>query len=109
MPLLQPYMVLGRKWCYFDYYQERAGRKPAINVRTEFGFTAPTKRPEMINSAQWAELYNEASGTNYYSPEVIQKYRDHSDPDLYPDVDWFDALFDDMAENQRVNECDWWW
>ena len=57
----------------------------------------------MINSAQWAELYNEASGTNYYSPEVIQKYRDHSDPDLYPDVDWFDALFDDMAENQRVN------
>lgn len=77
--------------------------KPAINVRTEFGFTAPTKRPEMINSAQWAELYNEASGTNYYSPEVIQKYRDHSDPDLYPDVDWFDALFDDMAENQRVN------
>lgn len=33
----------------------------------------------------------------------MQKYREHSDPDLYPDVDWFDALFDDMAENQRVN------
>lgn len=77
--------------------------KPAINVRTEFGFTAPTKRPTMTNSAQWAELYNEATGSSYYSPEDIQKYRDHSDLDLYPDVNWFDALFDDMAANQRVN------
>ena len=73
--------------------------KPAINVRTEFGFTSPTKRPKMLDSARWAELYNEASSTKYYSDETIQ----NSDPDLYPDVDWFDALFDDMAENQRVN------
>ena len=77
--------------------------KPAINVRTEFGFTSPTKRPKMLDSARWAELYNEASSTKYYSDETIQKYREHSDPDLYPDIDWFDALFDDMAENQRVN------
>ena len=77
--------------------------KPAINVRTEFGFTSPTKRPKMLDSVRWAELYNEASSTKYYSDETIQKYREHSDPDLYPDVDWFDALFDDMAENQRVN------
>ena len=77
--------------------------KPAINVRTEFGFTSPTKRPKMLDSARWVELYNEASSTKYYSDEVMQKYREHSDPDLYPDVDWFDALFDDMAENQRVN------
>lgn len=77
--------------------------KPAINVRTEFGFTSPTKRPEMTNSAQWAELYNEAFGRKYYSDEEIEKYRSHSDPDLYPDVNWFDALFDDMASNQRVN------
>ena len=77
--------------------------KPAINVRTEFGFTSPTKRPKMLDSARWAELYNEAYSTKYYSDEVMQKYREHSDPDLYPDVDWFDALFDDMAENQRVN------
>ena len=57
----------------------------------------------MTNSAQWAELYNEAIGRAHYSPEEIQIYRDHSDLDLYPDVNWFDALFDDMAANQRVN------
>lgn len=77
--------------------------KPQVNVRTEFGFTQPTKRPQMLGSAEWAELYNEADGSQYYSPEDIEKYRTNADPDLYPNVDWFDALFDDMAANQRVN------
>ena len=77
--------------------------KPQDNVRTEFGFTQPTKRPQMLGSAEWAELYNEAYGSQYYSPEDIEKYRTNADPDLYPNVDWFDALFDDMAANQRVN------
>ena len=77
--------------------------KPRINARAEFGFTSPTKRPKMLGSAEWAELYNEASGTQYYSPEVIAMYRNGSDPDLYPNVDWTEALFDNMAENQRVN------
>ena len=77
--------------------------KPQINARTEFGFTAPTKKPKMVSSAQWAELYNEAYRTNYYSPEDIQKYRDGSDPDLYPNVNWFDSMFNDMASSQRVN------
>lgn len=77
--------------------------KPQVNVRTEFGFTQPTKRPQMLGSAEWAELYNEAFGSQYYSPEDIEKYRTNADPDLYPNVDWFDALFDDMAANQRVN------
>ena len=29
--------------------------KPQVNVRTEFGFTQPTKMPKMVNSAQWAK------------------------------------------------------
>lgn len=77
--------------------------KPAINVRTEFGFTSPTKKPQMTDASRWAEMYNEAYGKEYYTAAEIQKYRDGSDPDLYPNVDWFDALFDKMAENQRVN------
>ena len=77
--------------------------KPRINARAEFGFTSPTRRPSMMGSAEWAELYNEASGSNYYSPDEIQKYRDGSDSDLYPNVDWTKALFDNVAENQRVN------
>ena len=77
--------------------------KPQVNVRTEFGFTQPTKKPKMVNSAQWAELYNEAYSTNYYSAEDIEMYRSGADPDLYPNVDWFDTMFNNMAANQRVN------
>lgn len=77
--------------------------KPRINARAEFGFTNPTRRPSMLGSAEWAELYNEASGYSYYSPEEIQKYRDGNDSDLYPNVNWTKALFDNIAANQRVN------
>lgn len=77
--------------------------KPVINTRFEAGMTSPTKMPEFVNSAQWAELYNEAYGGKYYSDEQIQKYRDQSDPDLYPDVNWMDALFKDFAFNQKAN------
>lgn len=77
--------------------------KPAIGVRTEFGFTSPTKKPKMLGSGDWAELYNEAYESKYYSEEDIRKYRDGSDPDLYPNVDWFDSMFNDLAHNQRVN------
>ena len=57
----------------------------------------------MSNSAEWAEMYNESIGKEYYTADELQKYRDGSDPDLYPNVDWFDSMFDKMAENQRVN------
>lgn len=77
--------------------------KPRINARAEFGFTNPIKRPKMMGSGEWAELYNEASGSSYYSQDVIQKYRNGSDTDLYPNVDWTNALFNNVAANQRVN------
>lgn len=76
--------------------------KPKINFRVEAGITSPTKMPEMSNSAQWAEMYNEASGTKYYSDEIIEKYRTNADPDLYPNVNWIDELYKSTAMNQRV-------
>ena len=36
--------------------------KPRINVRAEMGFKTPTRMPQMANSVQWAEMYNEAKG-----------------------------------------------
>ena len=77
--------------------------KPRINVRAEAGITMPTKMPKMLGSAPWAELYNEASGTDYYSPDVIQMYRSGQDRDLYPSVDWIDEMYKNLATNQRVN------
>lgn len=97
------YGVRGANGVILITTKKGAVGKPQVNVRTEFGFTQPTKKPQMVNSAQWAELYNEAYNTQYYSAEDIEKYRTNADPDLYPNVDWFDSLFNNMAANQRVN------
>lgn len=77
--------------------------KPTINARVERGYTAPTKLPSLIDAAQWAELYNEASGTEYYSPDVIERYRTNSDPIFYPNVNWIETLYNDYATNDRLN------
>lgn len=77
--------------------------KPVINARVETGFTQPTKMPKFAGSPEWAELYNEMKGYAVYSPEEIEKFRNGSDPDLYPNVNWMDELYKDMASNQRVN------
>lgn len=77
--------------------------KPVINARVESGFTQPTKMPKFAASPEWAELYNEMKGYAVYSPEEIQMFRDGSDPDLYPNVNWMDELYKNMASNQRVN------
>ncbi|MCD7935906.1 MAG: TonB-dependent receptor [Tannerellaceae bacterium] len=77
--------------------------KPKITVRSEYGITSPTKLPKFVNSVQWADMYNEASGTNYYSQNDLEMYRTGADPDLYPDVNWMKEMYNDFASNQRVN------
>jgi TonB-linked SusC/RagA family outer membrane protein len=80
---------------------------PNINVKVQSGILAPTKIPKMANSATWAEMYNLArtshGTTPLYTEEEIRKYREHSDPYLYPDVDWLGELMNDYTMQQRVN------
>lgn len=81
--------------------------KPRINVRAEMGFKTPTRMPQMANSVQWAEMYNEAkgltgNGDGGYSAEQIQMYRDGSDSDLYPNVNWLGQMYKDLASSERV-------
>lgn len=80
--------------------------KAKINVRGEYSLTSPTKTPEFINSVQWADLYNEAyrrtNFRDFYSPEAIEMYKNGTDPDLYPDIDWYHSIFKDQASSQRI-------
>ncbi|NDV84599.1 TonB-dependent receptor [Bacteroides sp. 51] len=76
--------------------------KPKVSVKMEAGVVQPTKVPELADATDWATLYNEMKGYKYYSDEAIQKYRDGSDPDLYPNVNWLDEIFKSNTTNQRV-------
>jgi TonB-linked SusC/RagA family outer membrane protein len=70
--------------------------KPQVVFRTENASLTAMRLPNYINGAEYAGLINEAlSNDNLpvrYTPEELQKFKDHSDPYLYPDVNWSDAV-----------------
>lgn len=81
--------------------------KTKINVTFENSFQSPMNFPEFVDGATWMELYNEAltarGGQARYQPEQIENTRNHTNPYLYPDVDWRDLIFKDMTMSQRAN------
>ncbi|WP_051960128.1 TonB-dependent receptor plug domain-containing protein [Sphingobacterium sp. ML3W] len=74
----------------------------AINYSGYMGYRSPTYLPKVVNSTQYAELMNEALfnrnpklGMNQaYTPEEVEKFSNGSDPDRYPNTNWFDLALD---------------
>ncbi len=81
--------------------------KPSINVQYEQSFTQPVKLPEYIGSADYALLLNELSLESgnpiRFSEEAVNNFRNGTDPELYPNVNWLDEVTKDHASNQRAN------
>lgn len=76
-------------------------------LRYEQGVTSPVKLPEFINAGDYMELMNAISTdlgqVANYSDDQISKTRSKADPDLYPDVNWLDAISKNNASNGRLN------
>ncbi|MGN6438261.1 MAG: SusC/RagA family TonB-linked outer membrane protein [Agriterribacter sp.] len=70
--------------------------KPEVNYTLNYGVQHVTKYPRLVNSAEFAELKNDASynigGTAIYSDEEIQKFKDGSDPLNYPNIDYYNLF-----------------
>lgn len=81
--------------------------KTAINVSVEHSFTKPAKLPKFLNAPDYLTLLNniniQETGSALYSDDVINKYRTGYDTELYPDVDWLDAITKDFAHNTRAS------
>ena len=71
--------------------------KVKLSYNGYFGIQEATSLPSVLNSYDYATLYNEAcrnSGQQEkYLPEQIQKFRDGTDP-MYPSIDYFDVYYD---------------
>ena len=70
-----------------------------ISYEGATGVQMPTYLPKMVNSAEYAEMYRLAERNTgvpeanlTFTNEMIQKYRDGSDPDRYPNTNWFDLI-----------------
>lgn len=57
------------------------------------GFNSATQLPDFVNSWEYAEMFNAATGSNSFSADNIAKYRSQTDPDNYPNTKFLEDLF----------------
>ncbi len=82
--------------------------KPFIGSRVETYITTPTKLPKFVNGPSYMRLYNEAvtsqgSGDVLFTDEQIRSTELGLNPYLFPNVNWYDEIFRDVAFNQKAN------
>ncbi len=67
--------------------------KVTISYNGYTGFQKPTVFPDFLPSWEYAAMYNEAIGSEVYTPEDIEKFRNGSSPDTHPNTDFMGAVF----------------
>ncbi len=82
--------------------------KPSFSYSYNCGIQSPTKLPEFTNSYEYALLLNERNALMgndpAYTQEQLNKFKDGSDPDRYPNTDWYDLIMEnDYAIQQQHN------
>lgn len=86
--------------------------KPIFSVAYNHAFSSPTKIPTMLDAATYAQVFNEADWYRagrpevhapVYSNEAIQKYRDGTDPILYPNTNWAKEELKNFSIQKRIS------
>ena len=78
-------------------------QKAQIDVKIESGISNLVNMPKLLDGANYMRLYNEAYGSEFYTPYQIQMTESKADPYLYPNVNWFDELFTKYSTNTQVS------
>ena len=81
--------------------------KVHISAKVESTYNSRTITPEFVDGYTYANLLNESRVTRNmipkYSNEELEIIKNGLDPDLYPNVDWWDKVLKDGAFNYRAN------
>lgn len=82
--------------------------KTQISASTSWGVQTVTQFLEMADSYTYATTFNNArlsdgNNTLRFSEDVIEHFRTHDQPILYPDIDWVDYAMNDMALQSQHN------
>ena len=86
--------------------------KPGISLNSSFGLTQALRNLKGVDSYTYATLYNEAQLSDNpsltesqlgFSPFVIDMFRTNEDPIMFPNVDWNDYLFKNLAWQTQHN------
>lgn len=78
-----------------------------ITATVTTGWSAPTRIPEMTNSAEYATLVNEVNAFDgkapLYTDEEIAFFASGEDPLNYPNTDWFNAVLKPWSFEEMAN------
>lgn len=81
--------------------------KTNISVSTSWGLQTVTQFLDMADSYTYATTFNNARISDgneiRFSPEVVEHFRTHDQPLLYPDIDWVDYIMKDVALQSQHN------
>lgn len=82
--------------------------KPIINFHLETSMSQLTSVPEMVGGVDYMKLYNEALTTRgittgLYDDTKIRATEQGLNPLVYPNVDWYNEMFNKNAFAQRFN------
>lgn len=81
--------------------------KTNIQFNGQYGLQTPQRLPERFSSLQKALLDNQGSindGSNpIWTDKEIELFRSKADPYTYPDVNWYDVIFEPNTPQQQYN------
>ncbi|MEG1587589.1 MAG: TonB-dependent receptor, partial [Bacteroidales bacterium] len=83
--------------------------KIKISFRHETSLSMPTRLMKLADGVTYMNLYNQATFNKneeyhpYYSAQKIQNTIDGINPYAFPNVNWYDELFEKNTINQRYN------
>lgn len=81
--------------------------KAKISFTTSASMISPTESIKMANSYQYASFYNQIKANDNqaatFRDEIVQKFKDNSDPIRFPSVDWVDYCLKDMTLQTQHN------
>ena len=71
--------------------------KPTLRYNGSIGVNTPTNMPQMVSSAEYARIRNEAQNNigreNTFTDEEIRMFASGEDRNRYPNTDWLDLMF----------------
>ena len=83
--------------------------KAKVSFRYENSVSAPSQTNEFLNGVDYMNLYNRATRTRdasaplTYSISKIYGTQNGGDPNIFPNVDWYNELFKDYTLNRKAN------
>ena len=83
--------------------------KAKVSFRYEVANASPTQISDFLDGVDYMELYNRAlrlrdpSSPLAFSKNKIESTRRGLNPEIYPNVDWYNELFKDFTINRKFN------